>query len=255
MTLTVIGYGKMAKSMIIGFVNSGFDVEVVGRNQKKLEDIKSISEKISIKILDNFNINNKNIIFAVKPYALDEVSSKLHGKASLFLSVLAGTKLDTIKSKIDSESYVRVMPNLAAAKFKSMNTIVGDDNNKDLVDKIVSCIGKILWLNSEKELDIATAIAGSGPAFLALVAEALADGGVNCGLKRDDAKKIVEGLFYGFSDILPDYKSAANLKDDVMSPAGTTSAGYYALEKNSVRNAFIDAIYDANKRAKEIANS
>jgi pyrroline-5-carboxylate reductase len=153
------------------------------------------------------------------------------------------------------------MPNLSAAYLKSMTTIVANketQNNielKNIIDKALKSVGKILWLNSEKELDIATGIAGSGPAFLSIVAEALADGGVNCGLKRDDAKEVVKGLFYSFSDILEDYQSPALIKDDVMSPAGTTSAGVITLESNGVRDAFIKAIDNATQRAKSIANN
>jgi pyrroline-5-carboxylate reductase len=256
MKITIIGYGKMAKSMIIGFVNSGFEVEVVGRNQKKLDELKSdISSNIETNLLDDFDITNKNIVLAVKPYALLDVSQKIIGESGLLISVLAGTKVSTLKDNIKSKSYVRAMPNLSASILKSMTTIVGDSDNKDLVDRVLNCIGKTLWLKDEKELDIATGIAGSGPAFLALVAESLADAGVNCGLKRDDAQQIVNGLFYGFGDTLYEYESPAILKDAVMSPAGTTSAGYTALEKNGVRSAFIDAIFQANQRAKEIANS
>ena len=223
--------------MIKGFVQNNFEIEIVTRDDK------------------NFDITDKNIILAVKPYNIDEVAQNIKGKAKLLISILAGTKLDSLKNAISSQYYVRAMPNLSSAYLKSMTTLTGDKELKNIVNPIMSSIGKILWLNSEKELDIATSIAGSGPAFLAIVAEALADGGVNCGLKRDDAQTIVNGLFYGFNDILENYKSPAIIKDDVMSPAGTTSAGVFTLEENGIRTAFIKAIDNATKRAKSIANS
>ena len=129
-----------------------------------------------------------------------------------------------------------------------MTTLVGDINLKDEIITLFNNIGSTLWLNSEKELDIATGIAGSGPAFLAIIAEALADGGVNCGLKRDDSQKLVKGLFNGFGDLIQNNHPAI-LKDNVMSPAGTTSAGIQILEKYGIRNAFIEAIDKAYQRA------
>lgn len=255
MKLTIIGSGKMAYALICG-LSKQYDIEVVARNSNALNQLKQEFTNIDIKQLDDkYAIDDKNIILCTKPYAINEISQKLEGKANLLISILAGTKIDTLKNKIDANSYIRVMPNLSASYLKSMTTITGDIKYKDIACSIFDTIGKTLWLGSEKEIDIATAIAGSGPAYLALIAEALADGGVLEGLKRDDAQKIVNGLFYGFFDLLENSTNPASIKDGVMSPAGTTSAGYKALEDGSVRSAFINAIKEANNRAKEIAKS
>jgi len=144
---------------------------------------------------------------------------------------------------------VRTMPNLAASYQKSMTTVFGDEAFKDEAIEICESFGKALWLNSEKEIDIATAVAGSGPAFLALAAEALSDGAVKEGLKREDAQELVKGLFEGFSSLLNE-KHPAIIKDEVMSPGGTTAAGYAALEEGKVRDGFIKAIVKAYEKAK-----
>jgi len=128
-----------------------------------------------------------------------------------------------------------------------MTTVTGDENYKDMAMQICQALGEVLWVNSEKELDIATAVAGSGPAFLALVAEALSDGAVKEGLKREDANFLVRGLFEGFVPLLKDNHPAL-LKDAVMSPGGTTAAGYSALEEGKVRDSFIKAITKAYER-------
>jgi pyrroline-5-carboxylate reductase len=254
MKLTIIGSGKMAYALIKGLCNN-YDIEVVARNSNTLNELKN-EFGVSTTLFDKeYDISGKNIILCTKPYALKDVAKKLLGRANLFISILAGTKIDTLKSSIESSSYIRVMPNLSSSYLKSMTTITGDIDSKDISLDIFSSIGKALWLSSEKELDIATAVAGSGPAYLALVAEALADGAVNEGLKRDDAKEIVNGLFYGFFDLLDNSDTPATIKDGVMSPAGTTSAGYKALEDANVRSAFINAIAKANQRAKDIAKS
>jgi pyrroline-5-carboxylate reductase len=143
------------------------------------------------------------------------------------------------------------MPNLAASVGSSMTTLTGDVNYKKEAETLFSAIGSTRWLGSEKEIDIATALAGSGPAYLALITEALADGAVKQGLKRDDALAITKGLFEGFGKLIQN-EHPALLKDGVMSPGGTTAAGYAALEEGNVRNACINAIEKAYKRATEL---
>jgi pyrroline-5-carboxylate reductase len=250
--LTIIGTGNMAYAILKGVYES-YDVEVVGRNQTRLSQL---SEEFDDRVVftpleDGYTIEDKRIILAVKPHALEEVSQKLRGKAYAHLSVLAGTKLDTLKHAIPAYHTVRAMPNLAAKYGKSMTTLCGDHAFKYEALAICSCFGKTLWVKSEKEIDIATAIAGSGPAYLALVAEALADGGVKAGLTRESAMRLVEGLFYGMGDLLQEQHPAL-LKDGVMSPGGTTAAGYGALESGNVRNAFIEAVTAAFARAEAL---
>ncbi len=234
----------MADAIISGAVNE-YEVKVVARNKRGL----SASNVETILLDDEFNIDGKIILFAIKPYALELVSPKLKGRAKAVISVLAGSSIDSIKKEIDSEFYVRAMPNLAATYQKSMTTLCGDEEFKDEAIKIAKSFGSALWLSSEKEIDIATAVAGSGPAFLALIAESLADGGVKEGLKRDDAYSLVRGLFEGFSPLLND-KHPAIIKDEVMSPGGTTAAGYSALEEGGTRDSMIKAISKAYERAK-----
>jgi pyrroline-5-carboxylate reductase len=250
-TLTFIGNGNMALSIAKG-LKGAYNLEVVGRNEEKLKHFK---EKLQIEIntylLDGFDISNKEIILCVKPNNVEEIGKKLQGKAKVIYSVLAGTTIQKLHSNIQSDAIVRAMPNLAASVGKSMTTLTGDSNFKDEAIKIFEAIGTALWLGSEKELDIATALAGSGPAYLALIAEALADGAVKQGLKREDALKITKGLFDGFSEVIKDTHPAL-LKDAVMSPGGTTAAGYAALEENGVRNGCIKAIEAAYKRACEL---
>jgi pyrroline-5-carboxylate reductase len=140
------------------------------------------------------------------------------------------------------------MPNLAAAYHASMTTLTGDKAYQKQAEDILQNIGQTLWLESEKEMDIATGINGCGPAFLALVAEALADGAVRDGLKREDAYELIKGLFNGFAPLLNTSNHPAHIKDGVMSPGGVTAAGIEALELHNVRHAFIDAVHKAYKK-------
>jgi pyrroline-5-carboxylate reductase len=250
-TITFIGNGNMALS-IAKTLKDNYNIEVVGRDIEKLKKFKqNLNSNINYFLLDDYDISNKELILCVKPANILEVSQKLQGKAKVIYSVLAGTSIKKLKEHFDTESIIRAMPNLAAEVAKSMTTLTGDERYKDEAIDIFKSIGDTLWLGSEKELDIATALAGSGPAYLALIAEALADGAVKQGLKRDDAMKLTRGLFEGFSEIIKQIHPAI-LKDNVMSPGGTTAAGYSALEENGVRNGCIKAIEAAYKKACEL---
>ena len=250
-TITFIGNGNMGLSIAKGLVGK-YNIEVVGRNMDKLNAFETaLDHKIDKYLLDNFNISDKTILFCVKPANLEEVSKKLKGKARVVFSVLAGTTVEKLKSHLKTEGVVRCMPNLAASVGKSMTTLTGDIAYKEESHALLGAIGETLWLSSEKEIDIATALAGSGPAYLALIAEALADGAVKQGLKREDAMATMRGLFNGFGTLIQETHPSL-LKDGVMSPGGTTAAGYAALEEGNVRASCINAIEDAYKRATEL---
>lgn len=240
-TITFIGNGNMALSIAQGLKES-YDIEVVGREMKKLDKFEaSLGVKIEKEIYEDFDMTGKKIILCVKPANIQEVGVRLKGTADELYSVLAGTTLGSLKENIKSKATVRVMPNLAASVGKSMTTMTGDISLREDSEELFKAIGITLWLGTEKELDIATGVAGSGPAYLALIHEALCDGAVKQGLKRSEAIKVANGLFSGFGDLINTIHPAL-LKDGVMSPGGTTAAGYAALEKGNVRNSCINAV-------------
>ncbi|ADN08865.1 pyrroline-5-carboxylate reductase [Sulfurimonas autotrophica] len=250
-TITFIGNGNMALSIAEG-LKENYKIEVVGRDSKKLDAFEQkLGLHVEKSLLDNYNIEQKTVMLCVKPANVEEVSAKLQGKAEILYSVLAGTSIEKLKNNFNTSAVVRAMPNLAASVGKSMTTLTGDTAYKEESQTLFSSIGTTRWLGSEKEIDIATALAGSGPAYLALIAESLTDGAVKQGLKRDDAMAIMRGLFDGFGTLIQDIHPAL-LKDGVMSPGGTTAAGYAALEQGNVRNACIEAIEKAYKKAVEL---
>ncbi len=250
--ITFIGNGNMALSIAKGLKND-YKIEVVGRNLKNLDKFElELGVGVDKHILHNFDINDKTVIFCVKPANVESVAAVLKGKAKVIYSVLAGTTIEKLSKNLHSDAIVRTMPNLAASVGRSHTTLSGNENYKNEAIKLLSAIGTTTWLSSEKEIDIATALAGSGPAYLALVAEALTDGAVQQGLKRADAMEIMRGLFGGFGELIQNIHPAL-LKDGVMSPGGTTAAGYSTLEKNNVRNGFIEAIDKAYRKAKELS--
>ena len=245
-TITFIGNGNMALSIAHG-LKQKFKIEVVGREKENLDNFeKNLGIFVDKYLYEDFDMSGKTVIFCVKPANLEEVGLRLEGKAKELYSVLAGTTLENLDSHIKASLIVRAMPNLCASVGESMTTLTGDEELKEKSQLLFNSIGQTLWLNSEKEIDIATAVAGSGPAYLALIHEALCDGAVKQGMKRTDAIKVTNGLFSGFGKLI-DTIHPALLKDGVMSPGGTTAAGYAALEKGGVRSSCIDAVEEAYK--------
>lgn len=234
----------MAMAIAHGLKNT-YTLEFVARDLSKLNAIK---EEFSANVyeLKDFDISNKNILLAVKPYAMKAVAEQITGKALSIYSVLAGTTLDDLKTYLPAENHVRIMPNVAAKFGASTSVITGDVAKKEEAIAIFSAIGDTFWVDSEKEVDIATAIAGSGPALLTLVAEAMMDGLVKEGMKRPDAVGITNSLFKGFAPLIASNHPAI-IKDSVMSPGGTTAAAYAALEEGAVRSSFIKAVGAAFK--------
>ncbi len=244
MKILLIGAGNMGGAMLKGL--HSYDITVVEAYQKRVDELKEMYP--AIKIVNTIpNIDGFLVILAIKPGSLNALH--VEGCADGVISILAGTKLEKIKAKIDAKQYVRAMPNMAALVQKSATSLCGDLELKDDAMKILSSIGKCFWLESENELDIATGLAGSAPAWIALVAEALSDGAVNLGLKRDISYKYIAALFEGVGIVLQD-EHPALLKDKVTSPNGTTIAGIAKLEEGRVRDSFIKAMkasYDKTK--------
>lgn len=246
MNILLIGAGNMGLAMLEGLTK--YNVSVVEKDIQKANNLKELYPNIEI-----FNsipkIDSKVVILAIKPQSLNSLEIK--GKADALISILAGTPLSKLKEKVDAKFYIRAMPNVAAMNKKSVTSVVGDVEFKDRALEILSTIGKAIWLNSEKELDIATGLAASSPAWLAIVAEALADGAVNLGLPRDKAYEYLGGVFEGVGSVL-EQKHPALFKDIVTSPGGTTAAGIESLENDKIRASFINAMKSCYNRAKEL---
>jgi pyrroline-5-carboxylate reductase len=242
LTITIIGAGAMGMAMAYG-LKDRYKIEFVERDMSKQDEIKR-EFGTEINSPKSFDITGKNILLAVKPSVLETVGEQLQGEADTLYSVLAGSTIERLRANIDTKNIVRIMPNISAKFGASTSIITGDRAKKEEAEAIFSNIGDTFWVDSEKEIDIATAVAGSGPALLALVAEAMMDGLVKEGMKRPDAIGITNSLFKGFAPLIESAHPAI-IKDSVMSPAGTTAAAYFALEEGGVRSSFIKAVGEA----------
>ncbi len=247
MDILLIGAGNMGMAILSGLVSKNHNISVVELNRTQREKLSKLYPDIDI-YSSTPRVDDKVVILAIKPQSLPVF--ECNGHAVAVISILAGTPIDSIKEKIEAKYYIRAMPNIAALYNKSVTSVTGDMEFKDEAMNIISSIGKAIWLDSEKHLDIATGLGGSSPAWLSMVAEALSDGAVNLGLPRDKSMEYLSALFDGMGALLNEHP--ALIKDRVMSPGGTTAAGYQVLEKDGVRGSFIDAMEVCYKRSQEL---
>lgn len=204
------------------------------------------------------------IVLAVKPdvvtEALRSVKDGWKPEKHLLVSICAGVAISTLESHLTSKSRViRVMPNTpclvgeAAVAFSCGSFATADDQN--LVEKIFSSVGLAKCV-PEKLLDAVTGVSGSGPAYVYMFIEALADGGVLNGLPRDVSLSLATQTVLGAAKMVADGKEhPAKLRNAVESPGGTTIHGTTTLEKHHFRNAVIQAVTAATARAKELGGS
>ena len=148
LTLTIIGPGSMAMAIAHGLKND-YELEFVARDISKLEAIK---EEFSANIypLKGFDITNKNILLAVKPYALESVAEQIKGEALSLYSVLAGTTLKALKNNIPAKSHIRIMPNVSAKFGASTSVLTGDNEKKEEAMRLFSAIGDTFWVDAKK---------------------------------------------------------------------------------------------------------
>ncbi len=248
MKLLLIGAGNMGGAMLQGLHVR--DITVV---ERKIASAKMLQERYpSIKVVQETPcLDGYVVIVAIKPQSFGTL--KTTGIAEGVISIMAGISLEKLKLGIAAKQYIRSMPNMAATVCKSATSVCGDASFKETAIDILSVIGRCFWVESEKEFDIASALAGCSPAWMALVAEALSDGAVKLGLKRELSYAYIATLFEGMGEVLKN-EHPAILKDKVMSPGGTTAAGYAKLEEGQVRDSFIKAMEASYERAKNFSN-
>ncbi|PIE74378.1 MAG: pyrroline-5-carboxylate reductase [Deltaproteobacteria bacterium] len=196
------------------------------------------------------NINDTHVILAIKPQSFDQLQTS--GKALGVYSVMAGVPLEHLKT-IDAQHYVRIMPNIAARYRKSASVLTGDEELKAYASELFSRLGKTFWVQSEHELNAASAIVGSAPAWLALLADAMSDGAVSAGLSRALSDELVQACFESTSSLLENC-DPHTIKNKISSPAGTTIAGLRILEQKGIRSAFFEAVlasYEKNLNIKQ----
>lgn len=195
-------------------------------------------------------------ILSIKPQDLHSVRGTLP-TASLLISIMAGVRIATLQQDLAHDRIVRVMPNTPVAVKAGMSvwtaTPAVSAGQREFTQRLLSAIGREIYVDDEKKLDMATAVSGSGPGYVFLFIEAMIDGAVSIGLTRPQATEMALQTVYGSALYAQESgKPAAELRGMVTSPAGTTAAGLFELEKASVRAAVIESIRAAHRRAIEL---
>ncbi len=237
-------------SAIYGGLKGAHSLTVVEKSEEQKARLKARFGSVAFVEAQTPVEKDEIVILAIKPQVFEKVS--LQGEPEGIISIMAGVTLDRIRAHFRARHFVRVMPNLAALNGRSASVLTGDEPLKERALELVGAIGSALWLESERELDIATALAGSGPGYLALIAEALANGAVRQGLSNERAHALTAALFGGMEGLL-EQNHPAQLKEMVCSPGGTTIAGIEVLEKRAVRAAVMEALEAAFKRTQALA--
>ena len=265
MRLTFIGAGTMAEAMI----RSTLEQQVVRKNDITATDIiparlDYIRQKYGINSLsDNLvAVHGADIaILSIKPQDMPLAAKELKGKLAAnqtLLSIMAGVSIKSIEDSFGHKRVIRVMPNTPAQIGAGMSiwiaTTTVTEAHKKAVAIILKTLGDEIYVDDEKYIDMATALSGSGPAYVFLFIEALVDAGVHMGLPRDVSKRLVIQTVIGSARLVKETGlHTAELKDMVSSPGGTTVEGILELEKGQFRTDIIKAVLAAYEKAKHFS--
>ena len=264
MKIAFIGAGVMAEAIISGIITHGSakpnDITASDISQDRLREL---AAKYDIRcVSDNLEaIKGKDIVvLSVKPQIFSQVADGLNGKlepGQLILSIMAGTRIDTINMLLTHHSIVRVMPNTPAQIGEGISVWTATDSvrqpQKDMVQSVLAALGKEIYVAEEKYIDMATAVSGSGPAYVFMITESLIDAGVHIGLPHSTASELVMQTMLG--SILfaqGSGKHLAELRDMVTSPGGTTAEGLLKLEDGGLRAVLTQAVVAAYEKAQSL---
>lgn len=263
--IALIGSGNMGEALISGLVASkstGADnIICTDLNQVKLDSIK---KKYGVSVTtDNITAVEMAdiVIYAVKPQILEKVlrqTASMLNMDKLIISVAAGVPMAVIELCLKKDlRLIRVMPNIAAFVKQSATAIAAGKNatqeDIDTAMEIFNSVGESIFLGENDLMDAVTGLSGSGPAYIFLIVDALADAGVKMGLSRQDARSLATQTILGAATLLKETKiHPGELKDRVTSPGGTSIVGLHTLEKGGLRTTLINAVEAATNRSKTL---
>ncbi len=257
--VTVIGAGNMGGALIKAIrKNKNYKVFIYDANYKQALKLQS-KNSIVWDSIDEACMHGDIIILAVKPNitfkVLENIKNNIKGK--LVITIAAGLKTSEYEKIAYGIKLIRCMPNMPVLVSKGMTTLCrgtySTDEDLEEAIKLFNCAGQTLLID-EKNMDGATALAGSSPAYVFMMAEAMADAGVLEGLKREDAYMLVYQAILGSAELLIKTKIHPGvLKDTICSPGGTTIEAVKVLEQEGFRNALIKAVNICATKSRELA--
>jgi pyrroline-5-carboxylate reductase len=256
----VVGLGRMAQALLFPLLEAGLvEPEGVRAAVASAASAEQLSREhgLAVKTDAAAAWSAPVVLLAVKPQQLDAVAATAPAAGGLLISVLAGVTLERLQRLLPGWRCVRAVPNTPALVRQGLTGLafapqVGDAE-REWVRQLFALVGEVAEL-PESQLDAFLALTSSGPAFVALVAEAMADGAVAAGLPRALAHHLAHRTLAGTAALLHEQElHPGMLKDMVSSPAGTTIAGLRHLERQGLRSALIEAVLAAAERSRELA--
>ncbi|GAB4579173.1 MAG: pyrroline-5-carboxylate reductase [Anaerolineales bacterium] len=267
-TIAFIGPGAMAGAMIAGLIREkvapAASIIAAGPNRDRVE---SLHQRYGIHATTN-NIEAASqadvIVFSIKPQTLEKLLTELKGYVkpeALVLSIIAGAPIKKISKGLHHEHIVRSMPNTPARIGKGITVWTASatvsNEQKEMARLILSALGSEVFMEEEKYLDMATALSGTGPAYVFMFMEAMMDAGVHLGFPRRVAEQLVVETLQGSVEYYLERQKdrplhVAGMRNEVTSPGGTTAAAIYFLEKAGFRTALSRAIWAAYERSLEL---
>jgi pyrroline-5-carboxylate reductase len=263
--ITILGAGKIGESLLAGLLSSGWrkpaDIVVTGRREERLKELK---ERHGVEgTVDNASAvaGAGLIVIAVKPQDFDVLLGEVGGLITpeqTVLSVAAAIPTSQIEARLaNGVPVVRAMPNAPAVVHDGIAGLCAGahaaDEHLDLAEEVLTHVGAVARV-PETYMDAVTAVSGSGPAYFALLAEAMIEAGLLLSLSREISTQLVVQTMLGTAKLLRDEKMhPVELREAVTSPGGTTIAAIRELEQAGVRAAFLNAIQAAMNRARELS--
>ena len=266
--ILLVGCGKMGSALVESWITGNRDPASISIIEPEIQSIKKLTEK-GVNTMQSErelpgNFAPEIILFAVKPQIMGEVVPRYarFKENTVYLSIAAGQSLARCKECLGRDAaIIRVMPNTPAAIGRGIscgiaNEIVREDQKK-LAASLMKATGEFHWLSSEDQIDAVTAVSGSGPAYVFLLAECLATTAISLGLSEDLAERLGRMTVAGSGELLHRSKETATiLRQNVTSPGGTTEAALQVLMDNpGLQSLLHKAVGVAFKRSKELAES
>lgn len=255
----IIGAGKIGGSLLVRLAESG-DYELTVSDVHP-EQTRPYAEKFGVHATtSNAELAGRTgmIVVAVKPWdvakVMGEISGAVEGTDKAVVSVAAGVSIESISRELpEGTPVLRVMPNVCASVGLGSAVVTANERGRKALPEVMEIfrhVGDVMEL-PERLFDAATALHGSGPAYVALFADALIQAGVREGIPRDIARRLVVGTIGGTAVLLKD-RSAHQIRDEVMTPGGTTAAAFVAMEKAGLVAAIYDGVNAAARRSREL---
>ena len=257
--IALVGAGKMGGAVLSGALRAGvLSTSEVGIYHPDETRRHVLAETFGVAPLSDDEVRRaQRIVIAVKPQSFAEVAPLIAQRSAAYISLMAGVSAEVIARRVGSSRVVRAMPNLGARVGLSATAVAAlpqaTPEDVEVANRLFSAVGTV-YAVPERLFDAFTGLAGSGPAFAALFAEALADGGVRVGLSREVARDLAKQVLLATGTLLGT-GTPGSLKDEVASAGGTAITGVMALEQYGLRYATMRAVEDASVRARELSES